>query len=166
MDGDELKFVRKAAGLTQQELANNLGLSRVYLGLMERGKKPISRRTVEAVRAIQVRPLDVVTAEADPLFRQFENALINSGLNFEVTHHSDKDVSEYLIIDLNLRIKMSRDTRIDTITDHDITRGNISVRGKSAIKLLSDLIRIGGGRASRAPLPDQKASMFTGGASG
>lgn len=160
MDGSELKFVRKAAGLTQLELANNLGLSRVFLGLMERGERPISRRTVQAVRAIEVRPLDVISTETDPLFRQFENALITSGINFEVTHHSERDVSEYLLIDLNIRIKLSRDERTNTIEDRDITRCNITVRGKSAIKLLADLLCIGGGRASTVPLPDRKTPIF------
>ena len=156
MDGSELKFVRNAARLTQMELARNLGVSRVFLGLMERGKRPISKRTVQAVRAIQVRPLDVTSTETDPLFRQFENALIDSGIDFEVIHHSDRDVSDYLLIDLNMRIKLSRDDRTNTIDDHDSMRSNITVRGKSAIKLLSDLLCIGGGRASTVPLPDRK----------
>ncbi|MGE4341354.1 MAG: helix-turn-helix domain-containing protein [Pigmentiphaga sp.] len=50
MNPAELKSMRKRAGMTQQLLAEHLDISRVYLGLMERGLAPIERRTELAVR--------------------------------------------------------------------------------------------------------------------
>ncbi|MGK6324646.1 helix-turn-helix transcriptional regulator [Sphingomonas sp. DT-51] len=47
---EELKTLRKAAGLTQDQLAAAIGMSRVSIGLMERGQAPIERRTELAVR--------------------------------------------------------------------------------------------------------------------
>lgn len=54
MQGDELKALRKAAGMTQAELANAIGLTGTYIGLMERGEKPIERRTEQAVQFVSV----------------------------------------------------------------------------------------------------------------
>ena len=45
----ELKSIRQDLGLTQKELAELLGLSRVFIGMMERGEKPICERTAFSV---------------------------------------------------------------------------------------------------------------------
>lgn len=45
----ELKQARQSLGLSQQALAAELGLTRVFIGLMERGEKPIETRTELAV---------------------------------------------------------------------------------------------------------------------
>ncbi|SMF70471.1 helix-turn-helix domain-containing protein [Allosphingosinicella indica] len=52
MQGDELRQLRKAAGLTQGELAKRLGLTETFIGMMERGAKPIELRTQLAARQI------------------------------------------------------------------------------------------------------------------
>jgi DNA-binding XRE family transcriptional regulator len=52
MRPDELKALRKAIGMSQQELADRIGLSRETVGLMERGQAPIEVRTALAVRWI------------------------------------------------------------------------------------------------------------------
>lgn len=49
MQGDQLKAARQSMGLSQADLAEHLGLSRVFIGLMERGDKPIEARTELAV---------------------------------------------------------------------------------------------------------------------
>lgn len=49
MQPDELRALRKQMNLTQEELGNALGLSKVFIGLMERGAKGIERRTELAV---------------------------------------------------------------------------------------------------------------------
>lgn len=56
MQGDELKALRKQAGLTQAELAQALGLTQTFIGLMERGEKAIERRTELAVRYLVEHP--------------------------------------------------------------------------------------------------------------
>jgi transcriptional regulator with XRE-family HTH domain len=50
MQGDELKALRKRAGLTQAELGDALDLTGAYVGEMERGEKKIERRTEMAVK--------------------------------------------------------------------------------------------------------------------
>ena len=50
MTNNELKEARHKLCLTQSELACAIDMSRVMIGLMERGEKPIERRTELAIR--------------------------------------------------------------------------------------------------------------------
>ena len=50
MQGNELKALRKEAGLTQGELATAIGMTGTSIGLMERGAANIEPRTELAVR--------------------------------------------------------------------------------------------------------------------
>jgi len=50
MQPDELKALRKTLGWQQQRLDEALGLAPGYVGRMERGQKPIEKRTALAVR--------------------------------------------------------------------------------------------------------------------
>lgn len=50
MNPAELKALRKGLGWTQDRMADELAISRVYVGLMERGLKWIERRTELSVR--------------------------------------------------------------------------------------------------------------------
>ncbi len=50
MNGDQMKDARKYLRLTQEELGEIIGMSRVMIGLMERGEKSIGNRTELAVR--------------------------------------------------------------------------------------------------------------------
>ena len=52
MQPDEMKSMRKAAGMSQAELGEAIGLSRVTVGVMERGEAPIEKRTGLAVRYV------------------------------------------------------------------------------------------------------------------
>lgn len=56
MQPDELKELRKALDLSQQEFADALGVSRVLVGQMERGQAPIERRTSLAARYLAEHP--------------------------------------------------------------------------------------------------------------
>ena len=49
MKGKELKEARQKLGLSQSALAYAIGMSRVMIGLMERGDKPIEKRTELAI---------------------------------------------------------------------------------------------------------------------
>ncbi|MFZ5699720.1 MAG: helix-turn-helix transcriptional regulator [Pseudomonadota bacterium] len=49
MQADEMRAIRKALGWTQQQLADQLGMSRKAIGEMETGKASIERRTGLAV---------------------------------------------------------------------------------------------------------------------
>lgn len=52
MQADKLKETRKALGWTQQDLADNLGMSRKVIVEMEGEKAPIEQRTALAVRQL------------------------------------------------------------------------------------------------------------------
>lgn len=60
MQGEELKAMRKALGMNQQELADAIGMSRKAIGEMERGTAPIEKRTGMAVQLL------VLTGAAAP----------------------------------------------------------------------------------------------------
>jgi DNA-binding transcriptional regulator YiaG len=53
VDGAEMKRIRTSAGMTQDALAEALGMTATYVGLMERGRKPIERRTALALKHIE-----------------------------------------------------------------------------------------------------------------
>lgn len=55
MQGSELKAIRKGLGLSQAALAQELGLTAVFIGMMERGERAIERRTELAVRYLELR---------------------------------------------------------------------------------------------------------------
>lgn len=56
MHADELKAIRKAAGLSQAALGEAIGMARETVGAMERGTAPIETRTELAVRYVTMRP--------------------------------------------------------------------------------------------------------------
>ena len=53
MQGDELKAIRIALGFTQRQMADAFDMSSTFIGLMERGERPIDRRT--ALSALYLR---------------------------------------------------------------------------------------------------------------
>jgi transcriptional regulator with XRE-family HTH domain len=48
MQGDELRRLRKASGLTQAQFGEAIGVTGQYLGLLERGDRPIEDRVARA----------------------------------------------------------------------------------------------------------------------
>lgn len=64
MQGSELRAIREAAGLDQQQFGERLGLSRVTVGLMERGQKPIEPRTALLIENSLRMRIDVAYSRA------------------------------------------------------------------------------------------------------
>ena len=56
MQGGELKEIRKGLGWTQGRMAEALGMTTTFIGLMERGDKAIEKRTELAVRYVVEHP--------------------------------------------------------------------------------------------------------------
>ncbi len=54
MQGEEMRAIRKALGWTLEAMADALGMSETYVGQMERGQKPIEKRTALAVRYLEM----------------------------------------------------------------------------------------------------------------
>ncbi|WP_254772163.1 helix-turn-helix domain-containing protein [Sphingomonas sp. NFR04] len=50
MQPEELKQLRTARGVSQKEFGTAIGLSAVFIGMMERGEKPIELRTALAAK--------------------------------------------------------------------------------------------------------------------
>jgi transcriptional regulator with XRE-family HTH domain len=48
VNGDQMRIIREANGLTQQQLADLLGIDGSYVSLMESGARRINRRTALA----------------------------------------------------------------------------------------------------------------------
>lgn len=49
--GNNLRALRAATGLTQEELADVLGIHRTYIGGLERGERNVTLQTVERLAA-------------------------------------------------------------------------------------------------------------------
>lgn len=52
MQGDLLRDFRKGLRMTQVDMGKVLGLTSVYVGMMERGDKPVDKRTEIVVRSL------------------------------------------------------------------------------------------------------------------
>ncbi|MEH3107136.1 MAG: helix-turn-helix transcriptional regulator [Sphingomonas fennica] len=63
MQGSDLRAIRKAAGLTQGQLADAVGLTLGFIGEMERGEKPVERRTALAVTFATRYPAEAAAVE-------------------------------------------------------------------------------------------------------
>jgi transcriptional regulator with XRE-family HTH domain len=59
--GERIKAVRKQAGMTQQELADRLGISYVGISNWESGKRKPKQETLERIAAVLDVPLGVLT---------------------------------------------------------------------------------------------------------
>jgi transcriptional regulator with XRE-family HTH domain len=53
--GYRVRELRKAAGFTQESLADSCGLDRTYIGGIERGERNVSLRNIEVIaRALKI----------------------------------------------------------------------------------------------------------------
>lgn len=61
--GRNLRYLRKAKGLSQEEFAEALAIHRTYMGGLERGERNITLKTVERIAAaIGVDPSELLSA--------------------------------------------------------------------------------------------------------
>lgn len=147
VDFFEFRQLRESAGLTQADLGKYLGLSRVFVGLMERGARPIARRTAEAMKAIPPRALDLRSQETDPDLRNFENSLMQLGIEFSATHDIESDTAHYQLHQPRLQFAFNRTLSPISLKDSDMTAGFVAIRSVEALRFITDLIA----NAVRAP---------------
>lgn len=50
MQGSELKAIREALGWGQRKFADEIGMTQTFIGMMERGERPIEPRTALAAK--------------------------------------------------------------------------------------------------------------------
>jgi len=85
-----LKKIRKESGITQQELADSLGLSKVLIGKLESGMKEPSKKFINLLAAkLEVHPatlMPFLAIEENINFNNLsfiERSLINSGIKLQ-----------------------------------------------------------------------------------
>lgn len=143
MDGASLRKRRVALRLTQAEFGQRIGLSRVMVGLMERGQRSIPPRTAVAISAVQPRPLERCAETYAPLTVKLEKALISAGVNYIADHPAGDRMIDFYLPELRvaLYVETSRaERRRDMTTEID----TISIAGKSALGAFITLIQYGG----------------------
>ena len=93
--GRRIQELRKAAGLTQEELAARVGISAKYLGAVERAERDVTLGNVERL----VASLDVEPYEPF-LFRLKEAkhpAKVDEEIIANLIRHADKSVQPFLV---------------------------------------------------------------------
>ncbi len=143
MDAKAFRLHRIALGLTQAQLGERIGLSRVMIGLMERGQRPIPPRTVAAMAAVQPRPLERSVQTYTPLTVKLEKAFLASGLNYRTDYIVDDVRVDFYLTDLNLviyvdELKYSENKK--NLKSVDM----ICINGKGALSAFITLIKHGG----------------------
>ena len=64
---NNIRALRKKAGLTQEQLAEKIGISQVHLGRLETNARSMDLEQVEAIaNALGVKPLDVLPLDWQP----------------------------------------------------------------------------------------------------
>lgn len=64
--GDRVRAIRKAKGLTQQQLAEQSNLDDAYIGAVERGERNFTIDTLEKInKALKVHPTEFFRNDAD-----------------------------------------------------------------------------------------------------
>jgi transcriptional regulator with XRE-family HTH domain len=148
MDGAALREHRKRAGLSQADLAARLGLSRDFIGLMERGKAPVAPRTAIAVEQLAGRPQEPATeirlTTHDPLERMVEEALQRAGIRY-VTDHGGANASrlDFHLPDHGVDIEVKR-FHTDRIAEQMARAPNvIALQGLEAVRFFCAAVEKG-----------------------
>lgn len=144
----ELKAARKESGLSQADFAVRLGLSRDYVGLMERGRAPIKPRTIDAVRhmlfglAFDKEAQRQTPITSDPVERLIELALIEAGIRYE-TDHGGRNASglDFRLPDYGVEIEVKRMHSPRISEQMSRVDNAIAVQGLASARLFADMIR-------------------------
>ncbi|MDO7841055.1 helix-turn-helix domain-containing protein [Sphingomonas immobilis] len=142
--GQMLRDRRKALGYSQAALASAIGLSRDFIGQMERGVAEIAPRTAAAVRALKPPGSAPELRTTDPMERLIEAALIDAGIRYETdqgggtSHRLDFHLPDY---DVAIEVKRMHSDR----TGAQMARApNVIVaQGEVAVRFLAAAIRSG-----------------------
>lgn len=149
VDASQLKAIRLSLGLTQSRFAEELGISRVFVGLMERGQRPITERTRLAALSLRPEAIDRNLEEFDPLFREVEASLLRHGVDFFRQFRSDDLVFDFYLPEFELAICLDREG-VQAFRPTKDARGVIAAIGRNAIELLTLILD---GRPLRAAKP-------------
>lgn len=158
MDGDAFREHRKRAGLSQADLAVRLGLSRDYIGQMERGTASIAPRTAAAMQALappsQISPRQLTTT--DPLERMVEKALLEAAIDFETDRGGGgRHNLDFYLPDQGVAIEVKQFHSPRIAEQMSRAPNVIALQGIESVRLFCDLISKG--HKKRAPRPSAPA---------
>ena len=113
MQPEQLKAVRESRGWSQEQMAAEVGVSRVLLGLMERGQAPIETRTEHLVNRmrefmVDLRELEKEAQQAMLAIRQSFDATVPGGNSAELVGLRTVETGEVMGI-CRLKIPISGD---------------------------------------------------------
>ena len=153
MTGAELRERRKSLGLSQADLGARLGLSRDYIGQMERGTAPILPRTLVLLRAFAdpPRPATGRLLTNDPMERMVESALQAAGIAYE-TDRDGRNASnlDFRLPDYGVEIEVKR-FHSDRIAAQMARAPNvIALQGEAAVRFFCERL---------APTPQSGAGV-------
>lgn len=148
MDGHEMREIRESLGLSQADFGARLGLSRDYIGAMERGARQINprmaklvRETVPAVARAGDRPKPVMT---DPMERIIEHALIDAGIRYVADWNgADTKGLDFWLPDHDVYIEVKRFHTDRIAAQMQRATNVIALQGEAAIRLFADMLRPG-----------------------
>ena len=93
--GQRLQQLRKAAGLTQEELASRAGMSAKYLGAIERAERDVTLGSVERlVSALGIQPYEpfLFPSKESKLAGSVDDEMISN-----LIKHSDRALQPFLV---------------------------------------------------------------------
>lgn len=129
--------------MTQAQFAAEIGLSRDFIGQMERGVADVRPRTAARIRELRPAIAREPTTK-DPMERLIEQALIDAGIRYETdqgggtAHRLDFDLPDY---DVAIEVKRMHTPRV---AEQMARAPNVIVaQGEGAVRFLAAAIRAG-----------------------
>jgi transcriptional regulator with XRE-family HTH domain len=162
MDAAQLRETRRSLGLSQSELAERLGLSRDYIGQMERGVAPIKPRTAMAISTLcsesipDPYPVDAPLRTRDPMEQLVERALQRAGVEYETDQGGGTATGlDFYLPQHGVAIEVKR-FHSDRIAEQMSRAPNvIALQGEPAIRLFCDAVERGL-LARQGPAPSER----------
>ncbi len=145
MDGTGMRARRNHLGLTQAEFAKRLGLSRDYIGQMERGAAEISHRTAAAVQALRSLPAGpgARLQATDPMEQMIEAALVEAGVDFKRKGSNPGQTLDFYLPSFETYIEVKRFHSERIAAQMARVPNIIAAQGEPAVRCLAAAIRGG-----------------------
>lgn len=143
MEGSEVRAKRRALGLSQAELGAAAGLSRSYIGQIERGVARVNERTAAVIAALRPRS-DEMPRLRDPMEALIERALIAAGVRFRREDElPDGPRLDFYLPDADTFIEVKRMHTPRVVDQMSRVPNVIVAQGEGAVRTLAAAIEKG-----------------------